>query len=292
MKILLLEKYPEIKKQYLDYLENNNQIFEIWDTYKESEIEAIIIRSNIIVDSKLLDNYSNLKFVARVWVGLDKIDLEECKKRDIIVLNTPWMNSDSVADLVLAWILNMARNLNKGFEWIENRFEYMWSEFWNKSFWIIGFWNIWKKVYTRLKAFGVKNFYIFDPFLKKEEVEENQFCEFIENKENIFKKSDIISFHIPLLKTTKDFLWKKEIKLLKSDVILVNTSRGWIINEKVLIHFLKDNQNSRFFADVWEEEPNDPKMELLDLENVLITPHIGAMTNWAEEKMHFFKELI
>ena len=73
---------------------------------------------------------------------------------------------------------------------------------------------------------------------------------------------------------------------------MVNTSRGWIINEKVLAHFLKNNLNSRFFADVWEEEPNDPKMELLDLENVLITPHIWAMTKQAEEKMHFFKELI
>ena len=77
-----------------------------------------------------------------------------------------------------------------------------------------------------------------------------------------------------------------------NNVIIVNTSRWWIINENVLIHFLKDNPNSRFFADVWEEEPNDPKLELLDLDNVLITPHIGAMTKESEEKMHFFKELI
>ncbi len=292
MKILLLEKFPEIKKEYLDYLEKNNEIFELWKNYKNEKIDVIIIRSNIEVDSDLLDKYSNLKFVARVGVGLDKVDLDECKKRGIKVLNTPWMNADSVADLALAWILNLARNLNKPFDWVENRFEYMGCEFWTKSVWIIGFGNIWRKIYTRLKAFGVKKFYIFDPFLKKDYVEENKFCEFIENKEDIFELSDIISFHIPLLESTKDFLGKKEIKLLKSDVILVNTSRGWIINEKVLAHFLKDNTDSRFFADVWEEEPNDPKLELLELENVLITPHIGAMTNGAEEKMHFFKELV
>ena len=168
----------------------------------------------------------------------------------------------------------------------------MWFEFWQKSVWIIWFWNIWRKIYERFKAFWVKKFYIFDPFLKKQDVEENKYCEFIEEKEDIFKNSDIISFHIPLLESTKNFLGKKEIKLLKTDVVLVNTSRGWIINEKVLIHFLRDNPESRFFADVWEEEPSDPKLELLELENVLITPHIWAMTKQAEEKMHFFKELI
>jgi D-3-phosphoglycerate dehydrogenase len=253
---------------------------------------VIIIRSNISVDKNVLDDYPNLKFIARVWVGLDKIDLNECKNRNIKVLNTPWMNADSVADLVLAWALNMARNLNKWFEWIENRFEYMGYEFWQKSVWIIWFWNIWKKVYDRFKAFWVKKFFIFDPFLSKEDVEKNKYCEYLNNKDKIFKNSDIITFHIPLLESTKDFLWKKEIKLLKSDVLIINTSRWWIINEKVLIHFLKENPNSRFFADVWEEEPNDPKIELLNLENVLITPHIWAMTKQAEEKMHFFKDLI
>jgi len=292
MNILLLENYPEIKREYLGYLEKNNNIFEIGDNYKNEEIDVVIIRSKIKVDFKLLDKYPNLKFIARVWTWLDKIDLKECEKRWIKVLNTPWANANAVADLVLAWVLNLARNLNKGFEWVENRYEYMWFEFWNKSIWIIGFGNIWKKVYNRFKAFWVKKFYIFDPFLKKEDVEKNEYCKFIENKNDLFKNADIISFHIPLLNSTKDFLWKKEIKLLKEDVVIVNTSRGGIINERVLVHFLRDNPDSRFFVDVWEEEPNDPKIELLDLDNVLITPHIGAMTKEAEKQMHFFKELV
>lgn len=299
MNILLLEKYPEIKKEYLDYLKKNNQIFDIKDNFKNENIDVIIIRSKIVVNSELLDKYSNLKFVARIWVGLDKIDLEECKKRDIKVLNTPWANANAVADLVLAWVLNLARNLNLGMyleseneRFIDDRFEYMWFELTNKYIWIIGFWNIWRKIYERFKVFWVKKFYIFDPFLKREDVETNKYCEFVENKESLFKNSDIISFHIPLLDSTKDFLWKREIKLLKKDVVIVNTSRWWIINEKVLIHFLKENRQAKFFADVWKEEPNDPKLELLELSNVLITPHIWAMTNDAEEQMHFFKELI
>ena len=292
MKILLTEKYPEIKKEYLDYLKKDNEFFEIWNNFNNTEIDCIIIRSNTKIDKEFLEKYQNLKIIARVWVGLDKVDLEECEKRKIKVLNTPWMNADSVADLVLAWVLNLSRNLNKWFEGIENRFNYMWFEFWNKSVWIIGFWNIWKKIYDRFKAFQVKEFFIFDPFLKKEDVEKNKYCKFVEEKNELFKNSDIITFHIPLLESTKNFLWKNEIQLLKKDVVLVNTSRWWIIKESVLINFLKENNEAKFFADVWEEEPNEPKLELLELENVLITPHIWAMTNEAEEKMHFFRELV
>ena len=292
MKILLTEKYPEIKKEYLDYLKKDNEFFEIWNNFNNTEIDCIIIRSNTKIDKEFLEKYQNLKIIARVWVGLDKVDLEECEKRKIKVLNTPWMNADSVADLVLAWVLNLSRNLNKWFEGIENRFNYMWFEFWNKSVWIIGFWNIWKKIYDRFKAFQVKEFFIFDPFLKKEDVEKNKYCKFVEEKNELFKNSDIITFHIPLLESTKNFLWKNEIQLLKKDVVLVNTSRWWIIKESVLINFLKENNKAKFFADVWEEEPNEPKLELLELENVLITPHIWAMTNEAEEKMHFFRELV
>ena len=108
------------------------------------------------------------------------------------------------------------------------------------------------------------------------------------DKKELFKEADIISFHLPLLDSTKNFLWQKEIKVLKKDVTIINTSRWGIINENKLIDFLIKYPNSFFYADVWEEEPNDPKMELLELENVLITPHIWAMTFEAEEKMHYF----
>ena len=291
MKILLLENSQEIKTEYLEYLSKNNEIISFWENYNSDEIEVIIIRSKIKVNIELLNKFPNLKFVARVGVGLDKVDLLECKKRNIEVLNTPWVNADSVADLVLAGVLTLSRKLNKAFSWIENRFDYMWNQIWEKSVWIIGFWNIWKKIYERLKGFWVKKFYIFDPFLKKEDVEKNLFCKFVEKKEEIFTSSDIISFHIPLLPQTKNFLWEKEFSLLKKDVFLVNTSRWWIIDEIELIKFLKQNKNSNFFADVWEEENDllNPKKELLNLENSLITPHIWAMTKEAEKKMHYFE---
>jgi len=218
--------------------------------------------------------------------------LKECEKRNIKVFNTPWANANAVADLVLAWTLSLARKLNLWFRWIENRFDYMWFELENKIVWIVWFWNIWKKVYKRFKAFWVNKFFIFDLFFKKEDVEKNNFCYFIEDKNTLFKNVDILSFHIPLTDDTKNFLWKEEIKLLKKNILVINTSRWWLIDEKEFISFLKENKNSNFFIDVWEEEPNTPKNDLLKLNNVLLTPHIGAMTKQAEEKIHYFKELI
>jgi len=289
MKIKILEDYPEIKLEYLEYLKKWNKIFWFNDDFKEEEIDIIIIRSRVIVDRKLLDLYKNLKYICRVWVWLENIDLDECKKRNIKVLNTPWANADSVADLVIWWILNLTRKLDYWYEWIENRFAYMWPWISWKTVAIFWFWNIWKKVYLRLKGFWIKEFLIYDPFLSKEDIEKFELCKKVEDKKELFKNADIISFHLPLLDSTKNFLWQKEMKILKKDVIIINTSRWWIINENKLIDFLIKYPNTYYFADVWEEEPADPKIELLELENVLITPHIWAMTFEAEEKMHYFE---
>jgi len=289
MNIKLLEDYPEIKIEYLEYLKKENKFFWFNDICNNEKIEAIIIRSWIKVDRKLLSEYSNLKFVCRIWVWLENIDLKECEKRNIKVLNTPWANANSVADLVIGGLLNLSRRLNIWYEWIENRFAYMWNEIAWKTVSIVWFWNIWKKVYSRLKGFWVKNFLIYDPFIGAKDIEEYELCKKIEDKKELFKEADIISFHLPLLDSTRNFLWQKEIKILKKDVTIINTSRGWIINENKLIDFLIKYPNTIFYADVWEEEPNDPKMELLELENVLITPHIWAMTFEAEERMHYFE---
>lgn len=300
MKILPLENFPEIKKEYLKYLEKNEKnykIFELkdeWKKFSNSEIEILIIRSKIFIDEKILEKYPNLKFICRIWVWMEKIDLKLCEKKWIKVLSNSWANADSVADLVLGGILNLSRNLHFWFRWIEKRFEYMWNEIWWKTVWIIWFWNIWKKIYERLKSFWVKNFLIYDPFLEKNLIEENIFCKKIETKEEIFSQSEIISFHIPLLDSTKNFLWEENFSQLKKNILIVNTSRWWIIDEKILIEFLKNNSEAKFFWDVWEEENFwwDPKKELLELENCLICPHIWAMTREAEEKMHYFGELV
>ncbi len=292
MQILLLEDFPNIVIEHFDYLKKKkHQVITTQDYHKNEDIDVIIVRSGTTVNVECLDRYPNLKYVCRVWSWLDHIDLKECEKRDINIVSTPGANADSVADMTLAGILELSRKISRGFEWLENRFTYMWSELASRSVGIVWFWNIWKKVYQRLVWFGITNFLIYDPFVTKEDVEKYDFCHFITDKKKIFKECNLITFHLPLLDSTRNFLWKKEFKLLQDEVFIINTSRGWIINENKLCEYLEDHQFAGAYLDVWEEEPSDPKMDLLELENCIITPHVGAMTLEAEKRMHYFEIL-
>jgi D-3-phosphoglycerate dehydrogenase len=247
-----------------------------------------MVRTFLKVDKKVLDRYKKLKVVAKLWVWIDNIDEKECEKRWIKIINTPWANAHSVSELIIWWILYLKRKLFIEFSWVENRHFYKGTTIKWKTFWIVWFWDIWRSLYEKLKWFWVESFFIFDPFLKKEDIDISDNVTLVKDKKELLKKSDIISISVPLLNSTKNLIWQKEIKLLKKDVMLINTSRWWIINENKWLEFLHENPESSYIADVWEEEPDDPKMDFLDMENVLITPHIWSMTVEAEEKMHKF----
>ena len=288
MNILCLEWYPEIKIEHLDYLKPENKIFSSEDEFDSDEIDILIVRTFIKVTKKTLDTYKNLKIIAKVWVWTDNIDVIECEKRWIKIVTNPWINSDSVAELIVGWILYIKRKLYIEFSWVENRNFYMWSLIKWKTFWIIWFWNIWKCLYKKLIWFWIKEFLILDRHLTQEEANSYDFVTLVKDKKDFFKKADFISIHIPLVDSTRNFIWQKEIKLLKKDVMLINSSRGWIINENKWLEFLHENPEASYLADVWEEEPNDPKMDFLEMENVLITPHIWAMTKETDILMHKF----
>jgi len=288
MNFQILEPFPEININYLLYLtEKWHKLFLKDEQIDLEKIDWIIIRSKIKVDKGLLDLYPNLKYVFRIWVWIEKIDIELLKQRNIILQNTPWANSQSVAELCLWAILSLIRNTNRKFNSLDDRHDFIWSELSNKTIWIIWFWNIWKILYKLINAFWDNNFIIYDPFLNPDDFKETNIS-FTSDKKELFRKSDIISFHIPLLPQTKDFLWWEDFEILKNDVKIINSSRWWIINELDLINFLKNNPNSWAFLDTWEEEPANPKQELLELKNCIITAHIWAMTKEANEKMHVF----
>lgn len=287
MNFLILEDEKEINISYLSYLiENWHKIFLYKSDVDKSIIDAIIIRSKIIVDSEFLNDYKNLKYICRIWVWLDKIDLAICENRWIKVLNTAWSNSDSVADLALWWILSLLRKTNNTWQNIDDRFNFYWRNLSNLNIWFIWFWNIAKRLYSRLSSFPNNNFCFYDPFSS---FSDNKIIK-INSKEELFSKCDIISFHIPLTKDTKDFLSKEEFKLLKNNSIIINTSRWWIVNEEELINFLTLNPESWAFLDTWDEEPENPKQSLLSLNNCIITPHIWAMTEESNKNMHYFEE--
>lgn len=291
MKFLVLEDYPFICRKHLDYLEKKwHTIVNYWEDYDSLEIDAIIVNIKNI-DSSVLDKFPNLQYVCRKWVWLDMIDLDECKNRWIKVLNTPIANFSSVSDITVWWIISLLRKTYKNFETLEDRSKFLWKELSEVKVWILWFGNIWRSVYSKLKWFQVKEFEIYDPFCDKENIEQNVNCKKIDDTKSIYKDCDVIIFTLPLFPETKHILWWDDFELLKNDAIVVNVSRWWIVDENWLVKFLKNNSDAWAFVDVWENEPNPPRADLKELENCIITPHIGAMTKKAYKNMHYFKEL-
>ncbi|KKR32848.1 MAG: D-3-phosphoglycerate dehydrogenase [Candidatus Gottesmanbacteria bacterium GW2011_GWC2_39_8] len=284
MKLLLFEK-NEIHPEAIKLLKQNGiDVMEIIPN--QSEIDAVFIRTYTKINSDFLDIYPNLKFIIRAGVGLDNIDSEECKKKNIRVFNSPGSNSNAVAELVISYILmllrKMPRQINslKQGKWRDK--EFMGEELKNKIVGLVGCGAIGKLIAKKLENFGVGKFVGFDPFLSEEGLKENNIRKV--ELEELIKISDIITLHLPLTQETKNLISEKQFSLMKKNAFLINTSRGGIVNEKDLIKTLKEGKISGAALDVFENEPNMNK-ELLEIENLIATPHIGAYTHEADRAM-------
>lgn len=234
----------------------------------------IIIAGTEKYDSNILDICDNLKVISRVGIGMDSIDIKECKKRGIKVYNTPDAPSNAVSELTICQIISALRrthDFNKGIrlgEW--NR--HIGKEIKNCTIGIIGCGRIGRLTIKKLKAFSPKKIYINDINKNKENIDNCTPA----SKEKILKESDIISIHIPLDFENKDYICKEELSKLKKDCVLINTSRGGIVNENDLYKWLEENINATAALDVFENEPYCGK--LIKLKNVLLSPHAGSCT--------------
>lgn len=258
-------------------------------TYDKKELEScdvFLVRTYDNVNKELLDKAKNLKAVIRCGVGLDNLDLEECKKRGINVFNSPGSNSVSVAEhtvlLMLACLrkLTLIHNLVKSGEW--KRDEVAGDELMGKTVGILGFGNIGRLVAERLSSFKA-NLISYDSNIDMEKAKELN-VKPVELNE-LIKNSDVITLHIPLLDSTRDLINSERISQMKDGVVIINTARGGIINQKDLINALKSGKISFAGIDVFEPEPPEKDNPLLKLKNVVLTSHIGAITKQAFERM-------
>ncbi|KAA0258219.1 phosphoglycerate dehydrogenase [Deferribacter autotrophicus] len=241
--------------------------------------DAIITRSGTTVTADLLENPGKLKIIGRAGVGLDNVDIEAASKKGIIVMNAPTGNTLAATELTMGMMLAAARkipaanNSLKNGEW--NRKKFMGIQLFNKTLGIVGLGRIGSNVAIRAKSFGMK-VVAYDPYIKKSKAD-SLGVTLLEKLEDLLKISDIITFHTPLTKETKNMITKKEIEMMKDRVILVNCARGGIINENDLYDALKSGKVFTAAIDVFEKEP--PKdNKLLELDNLFVTPHIGANT--------------
>jgi len=248
--------------------------------------DAIVVRSRTKVTAEVLRATNNLKVAARAGVGVDNIDVKEAEARGVKVINTPEAPSVAVAELTMGFLLSLSRAIPmadrkmKNGEWIKSAL--IGRELRGKTLGIVGFGRIGYQVAKRAKAFEMK-ILAYDVAIEKlrDSVKEAG-AEAVPLQE-LLKRSDFITLHVPLLPQTTHMIGEKEISVMKDGAYLINTSRGGIVNEEALKKALKSEKLAGAALDVFEEEP--PKdMSLSGLDNIVCTPHIGAQTEEAQKE--------
>ncbi|AZB43374.1 phosphoglycerate dehydrogenase [Bacillus sp. FJAT-42376] len=247
-----------------------------------SQYDALFVRSATKVTKELMNQMPNLKIIARAGVGVDNIDLEQATRRGIIVINAPDGNTISTAEHTFAMIASLVRHIPQANMSVKNRewkrSSFVGSELHGKMLGIVGLGRIGTELARRAKAFGMR-VAVFDPFLTKERsekigVEKHDFNE-------LLTQADIITVHTPLTKETKGLLNKETIGKTKKGVYLVNCARGGIIDEDALCTYLENGHVRGVALDVFEVEPPE-HTRLLEFEQVIATPHLGASTKEAQ----------
>ncbi len=244
--------------------------------------DGIIIRSGTKVKASIVEASDKLKVIGRAGVGLDNVDVDAATKKGIIVMNTPLGNTISTAEHTMAVILALARNIPQAnLSMKENKWErkkFMGKELYGKVIGVVGLGRIGREVAKRSIEFGMKVL-TFDPYIS-EEIASKIEVELVEYDE-LLKRSDYITFHIPLSDNTYHMLSDKELKVVKNTSYIVNCSRGGVVDEEALYRALSDKSIAGAALDVYENEPPD-NSPLLNLDNIVLTPHLGASTEEAQ----------
>ncbi len=240
--------------------------------------DAILCGNDLIVNDEMLDKAPRVKAIAKMGAGLDTVDIAAATRHNAIVFHTPGANNQAVADHTFGLILNVARKIIFCDQSLrENRWEHtkiMGLEIWQKTLGLIGLGAIGRCVALRAKGFQMK-VVAYDPFWPTEFADE-QGVEQLEIEE-LLKVSDIVSLHVPLIPQTKWLIQEKTLSLMKPSAILINAARGGIVKETDLYQALKNNVIAGAGLDVFETEPPTDSA-LLELDNVVLTPHTAAFT--------------
>ncbi|PTD94023.1 phosphoglycerate dehydrogenase [archaeon SCG-AAA382B04] len=247
--------------------------------------DAIIVRSGTKLNEDILKQPGNLKVIGRAGVGVDNIDISTATKQGIIVINAPAASTISVAEHTLGLLLSATRNIPQSDRSIRNKkwekSKFTGKEINGKKIGIFGLGRIGGEVAKRTQKLGMEVL-AYDPYIPDERAEELGVE--ITNKEEVIKKSDFLTFHMPLTDETNKMISDKEFEKMKDTAIILNVARGGIIDEEALHKALKENKIKKAALDVFEEEPPFSS-NLLDLDNIIMTPHLGAATYEAQQNV-------
>lgn len=249
------------------------------------DYEGLIVRSQTQVTQQVIKHASSLKVIARAGVGVDNIDIDAATLQGILVINAPDGNTISATEHSVAMILAMARNIPQAHASLKNkawnRKAFKGIELYQKTLGVIGAGRIGIGVAQRLQSFGM-NVLAYDPYLTEDKAQ--QLGVKLATIDEIAKQADFVTVHTPLTPKTKGIVNAEFFSKAKPTLQIINVARGGIIDEEALLHALNHNQIARAALDVFEHEPPTDS-PLIDHEKIIVTPHLGASTVEAQEKV-------
>ena len=291
MKVAVLGK---VDQKGLSFLKENEfkvieiENFEIQNLKEQlKDVDGILLRTTRL-DKEILQHCDNLKIISRHGVGYDNVDLDFLNENKIALCITSTSNAVSVAEHVLSFFIYLTKKLSLSDSLVkegnvEKRSELPnFFELYKKKVLIIGFGRIGKEVAKRCLGFDME-VYVYDPFLDNEIIIRNQ-CIPIEKNQGL-AIADFITIHLPLNRDTKNFISQTELNLMRKNSILVNTSRGGIVNENDLCIALDSKKIQGAGMDVFVSEPPESNHPFFKLDNILLTPHNAALTLECRERM-------
>ena len=288
MKILITDKMAEEAIQLLKDAGHDVTFDEMdGDTLLEEipKYDALMIRGRTKAITPIVEAgaKANLKVIGRAGVGVDNVDTETAAKKGIKVVNAPTGSSISVAELAVAHMLSLIRFLPKSDvsmknkEWLKKQLKG--TELYGKTLGLIGSGNIAQQTAKIANGFGMKVL-VYSPRCTKEKAKKMGAT--LTPLEKLLQQSDFISLHIPHSKDTHYIIDKKQLSMMKNSAYLINCARGGVVNENALYEALKEGKIAGAAVDVFETEPPAGDNKLLSLDNVVLSPHIGANTKEAQ----------
>lgn len=299
MKVYITRKIPEIGIKILQekgYEVNINSKdrplnkHELINEIKGNDYDAVLTLLTDTIDAEVMDAAPSVKIYANFAIGYNNLDLVEAKKRGIYVSNTPGGGADRVAEHTWALILALSCRVVEGDKYMRSGKYNGWdpmllhgTKLFGKTLGILGSGRIGADVASRGKnGFGMN--VIYYDVKRNEQIEKEIGAKFYDNVDDVLKNSDIVSIHVPLLDSTHHLIDERRLNLMKASSYLINTSRGPVIDEKALVKALKENKIKGAGLDVFEFEPKLAD-GLVDLPNIVITPHIASGTEEARIDM-------
>ncbi|MGB9699815.1 MAG: NAD(P)-dependent oxidoreductase [Thermodesulfobacteriota bacterium] len=265
---------------------------ELAEQLRQSPAVKIIVSEYMEINKEVIENASNLKGIIAYGAGYDHIDVRAANEKGVVVCNCRGENAQAVAELTFGLLLCLLRKINRADQWLREgswvkavRALPSWltgKELFKKTLGIIGYGQIGSRVAKIAQGFSMEVL-AFDPFVASSPTR-SEIGQFVSLKD-LLTRADIITLHVPLTKETENMIDEHNINLMKPGVILVNTSRGRVIAEDALLKALEEKRIGGVALDVFAREPISADHPLNKFENVMLTPHIGALTEEAGERL-------